>query len=377
MLCPALLCPALSCSVFIVLTSPTPAARLSHRVLLLPRSSPDATRKQYVAPEVLNQNYDMKCDLWSIGIIAYMLLTGVSPFSGTEEEIMRQIRDDNVSYPRYYWEKLSKGCKAFVQRLLTKDPQIRPSAEEALKDPWIHATDHSDHHIDHSVIGNIHNYLGYSKFKQAALFAVAFNTDQQGIDKIRTAFEELDQDGLGVITPDEFYDVMKGNGVEDDEIKEMYEKLDPGHSHQVNYTMFIAAALEKRVYLDECALHEAFHKFDINDKGYITQADLASVLGSAYTEQDIEEMISVADFKHDAHITFEEFADMMADKVATESTKKTISTMKTKSKETLIKRLSQGSRASQDARIGFESSGGDEAEEDNAAEAAATNGAAE
>ena len=44
----------------------------------------------YVAPEVLNQNYDMKCDLWSIGIIAYMLLTGVSPFSGTEEEVRKE-----------------------------------------------------------------------------------------------------------------------------------------------------------------------------------------------------------------------------------------------------------------------------------------------
>ena len=87
---------------------------------------------------------------------------------------------------------------------------------------------------DHSVIGNIHNYLGYSKFKQAALFAVAFNTDQKGIDSIRTAFEELDQEGLGVITPGEFYDVMKENGVGDEEINEMYDKLDPTHQHQVN-----------------------------------------------------------------------------------------------------------------------------------------------
>ncbi|KAL9190435.1 hypothetical protein ACHAXT_007646 [Thalassiosira profunda] len=97
-----------------------------------------------IAPEVLRQSYDKACDLWSVGITAYILIAGYPPFSGTDsEQTRRLVLVGDFVFGEDDWSLVSEDAKDFVRRLLQMDPAQRMTAEEALKHPWIqkHAND--------------------------------------------------------------------------------------------------------------------------------------------------------------------------------------------------------------------------------------------
>ncbi|KAJ3773236.1 CAMK/CAMK1 protein kinase [Lentinula raphanica] len=93
----------------------------------------------YVAPEVLsNEGHGKKVDLWSIGIITYVLLCGYSPFRSDDvKTLIRETTEAKIEFHDRYWKNVSPAAKSFIRRLLDPDPVHRPSAEEALKDRWL------------------------------------------------------------------------------------------------------------------------------------------------------------------------------------------------------------------------------------------------
>ena len=93
----------------------------------------------YVAPEVLEEKEYNKCvDLWAMGVITYLLLTGFLPFDGeSQREIVRQTIEDPVPFPADTWEKLSVEAKSFVENLLNKDPDKRMEIKQVLDHRWL------------------------------------------------------------------------------------------------------------------------------------------------------------------------------------------------------------------------------------------------
>jgi len=92
----------------------------------------------YIAPEVLHKNYDNQCDIWSLGVILYILLSGIPPFNGnTDAEMMRNIKRGTFDFDHAPFKKVSKDAKDFITELLTYDPKARPTAHEAVKNKWI------------------------------------------------------------------------------------------------------------------------------------------------------------------------------------------------------------------------------------------------
>lgn len=92
----------------------------------------------YMSPEVINGSYDKSCDLWSVGIVTYILLAGYPPFNGSNDtEIYSATRRGNLIFERKVWGGLSHMSRDFVRRLLTRDASLRSTAEEALQHPWI------------------------------------------------------------------------------------------------------------------------------------------------------------------------------------------------------------------------------------------------
>lgn len=99
----------------------------------------------YVAPEILEHRpeYDVSCDMWSIGVIIYIVLGGYRPFRGEGEAIMRQIRYGEYKFHKKYWKHVSEDAKTLIRSLLVVDPQRRITAKDALRDAWIESDDGS------------------------------------------------------------------------------------------------------------------------------------------------------------------------------------------------------------------------------------------
>ena len=92
----------------------------------------------YIAPEVLKSDYNEKCDVWSCGVILYILLSGYPPFNGaTDREIYQSIEKGKFSFPPEEWSYISSSAKELIEKMLKKDPNHRISAAQALKDSWI------------------------------------------------------------------------------------------------------------------------------------------------------------------------------------------------------------------------------------------------
>jgi len=94
----------------------------------------------YVAPEVLmdSGSYGIEVDLWSAGVIAYLLLCGFPPFYGEAlQDVFEQIMKADFDFPDPYWTDVSPGAKDLIRKLLVVEPTDRLSAKQCLEHPWI------------------------------------------------------------------------------------------------------------------------------------------------------------------------------------------------------------------------------------------------
>ena len=98
----------------------------------------------YIAPEVIDKNYDQKCDVWSLGVILYIMLCGLPPFySRIESEIYEKIKKMPVSFRGQTWDSVSDEAKVLVQKMLRKDPVSRISIDDVHSDPWLQNRAHN------------------------------------------------------------------------------------------------------------------------------------------------------------------------------------------------------------------------------------------
>jgi len=129
----------------------------------------------YVAPEVLNKTGHGKAvDIWSTGIIAYVLLCGYSPFRGEDtEEMIRETTEANIEFHERYWSKVSDEAKTFIKALLNPDPSQRPTAQQALNSHWL--TTHKAS-TEHDVISGLRdNFDPRKRWRSAIMSARVIN----------------------------------------------------------------------------------------------------------------------------------------------------------------------------------------------------------
>jgi len=93
----------------------------------------------YIAPEVLSGGYNEAADVWSAGVILYILLSGIPPFWGkTKSKIFECIRSMELRFPSDPWDRVSDSAKELVTGMLRRDPRQRLTAKQVLGEPWIH-----------------------------------------------------------------------------------------------------------------------------------------------------------------------------------------------------------------------------------------------
>ncbi|KAK8813221.1 hypothetical protein WA158_002813 [Blastocystis sp. Blastoise] len=245
----------------------------------------------YIAPEVIQENkegYGKTCDIWSLGVIMYMLATGKPPIYGENpSEIMGNIGTQEIMYNRGDFKHYSKNMLVFLKHLLEKNPDERYTAPEALDSPWLSRTD-TEVHIPSIYIQSIKQYAyKYTRLKRGILLVLAYNCEANSIYKIRDIFLELDKDGRGRISKEVFINALLDNDpdLQPEDAEEIFSYIDEDDSEYVNYTEFIAACMPFEYINKDFYIQKVFHILDTDNTNYISFYNLREYFKSNTIEE--------------------------------------------------------------------------------------------
>lgn len=271
----------------------------------------------YVAPEVLKRTYGIECDMWSAGVILYIMLGGLPPFWGdTERKIFDSILRGHVDFSEDPWPKISKSAKDLVKGLLTKDRSKRLTITQALAHPWLAAGAASDEALDSAVLTRMRTFGNQSKFKQLGMMMLVKHLKKEELEGLRQLFLEMDTDGSGTISIDELKLGLANHGAHMAiaEVESLMSSLDLAGTHELTYEEFLATTIQMHKVECEDNLHQAFHEFDPDGNGEISEEELAVKLvelGIKATKQEIHEMVAEVDVDHNGTIDYHEFVELM------------------------------------------------------------------
>ncbi|XP_022926931.1 calcium-dependent protein kinase 21-like isoform X2 [Cucurbita moschata] len=271
----------------------------------------------YVAPEVLRRNYGKETDVWSAGVILYILLSGVPPFwAENEKGIFDTILQGDIDFGSAPWPTISESAKDLVRKMLTQDPRKRITPAQVLEHPWIReGGDASDKPIDSAVLSRMKQFRAMNKLKKLALKVIAENLSEEEIKGLKAMFANIDTDNSGNITYDELKTGLArlGSRLSEAEVKQLMEAADVDGNGSIDYIEFISATMHRhRLERDE-HLYKAFQFFDMDSSGYITKDELENAMKDygMGDEVSIKEIISEVDTDNDGRINYQEFCAMM------------------------------------------------------------------
>jgi len=279
----------------------------------------------YIAPEVLKQNYNEKCDTWSVGVILYMMLVGRAPFDGKDdEEIICKINsaDYNSNEPRLM--KHSPEVRDLVSKLLQKDTDKRYSAKEAIAHPWFQKfggrslySNFKREEIE-PYINNLFNYSFNSKIQQLVIAFLVHNLPSNDSSTIvLKLFRYFNKSGSCKLTKEELmnglYDYRDKNEV-NKVVDHLFTLLDGDNNGFIEYEEFLRACIDKKIILTSTYLKYAFKFLDKEKTGTLNTQKIikAFVLTpNKLLEAVFNNTLSSVDHDSDGIINFSEFQELM------------------------------------------------------------------
>lgn len=320
----------------------------------------------YIAPEVMSGHYTKACDLWSIGVVLYILLAGSPPFAGTsDKEVLRKVVIGKYSFLGDKWAAISDGAKGLVSCLLDMDPARRATAEQALAHPWLQprpqplpmmamrvspsppaplaataaataargstcpppslppprsafpspSASPPNKVITRAVLASMCAFCNHHRFKRIVLNVLAKHIAVDQMPALKSSFERADVSKMGRLTVVEIDKALRSSGhdVCAADIKCLLKSMDMQHKGAVNYSEFLAASLEKKFYLQEERIFWAFNRLDNDPRdGYISVLELRAVLEKYHWDPETAlELLEAVDLNHDGRIDYYEFLEMM------------------------------------------------------------------
>ncbi|KAL5543239.1 hypothetical protein UlMin_010949 [Ulmus minor] len=273
----------------------------------------------YMAPEVLRRNYGPEVDIWSAGVILYILLCGVPPFwAESEEEIAQAIVRGIIDFERDPWPKVSEKAKTLVRSMLEPNPYCRMTIDEVLEHPWIQNTDHVPNvSLGENVRLRIKQFSLMNKFKKRVLRVVADNLSDEQVDGIKQIFDMMDTDKDGSLTFEELRNGlhMIGHPVSDPDVQMLIDAADADGSGTLDCEEFVTVSVHLKRISNDGLLSQAFSYFDKNQSGFIEFDELREALLdenlAPSNEQVIHDILFDVDLDKDGRISYDEFKAMM------------------------------------------------------------------
>ncbi|KAL8255738.1 hypothetical protein R6Q59_030805 [Mikania micrantha] len=272
----------------------------------------------YVAPEVLLKKYGLEADIWSAGVILYILLCGMPPFCGeSESEIFEEVLRGKLDFTSDPWPSISESAKDLVRKMLIREPRKRITAHEVLCHPWISEDGVApDKPLDSAVLSRLTQFSSMNKLKKMALKIIASKLSEEEIAGLKQMFKIIDTDDSGYITFEELKAGLRcfGSNLDESEIYNLMQAADIDNNGTIDYEEFVAATLHMNKADREDYLFDAFSYFDKDDSGYITLDEIQQACKEfGVDDVHLEEIIQEADQNNDGRIDYNEFVAMMLD----------------------------------------------------------------
>ena len=276
----------------------------------------------YCSPEVLKNNYNKQCDIWSCGVIMYVLLSGHFPFFGkTEEEIKKKILSGKFTFNKKYFNHVSEKAKDLIKKCLIYDKNKRISAEDAVKHVFF-ADDINPNNIFEDEIDSKHvllslkNYSQQSKIYQTVLTFLSHNfADKVELNKLKKIFYKIDLNLDGKLSKDELYEAYKEAGMEmeNDQLNKVIESIDFDGNGFIEYEEFIRVTLSKEKLFTEKNLKYAFDMFDLDKNGTISLNEFKEILGIKKIKDKNfnKELLKEIPIHENEEINFEQFKKIL------------------------------------------------------------------
>ncbi|XP_020084244.1 calcium-dependent protein kinase 26 [Ananas comosus] len=270
----------------------------------------------YVAPEVLCKHYGPEADVWTAGVILYILLSGVPPFwAETQQGIFDAVLKGVIDFDSEPWPVISDSAKDLITKMLNPRPSERLTAHEVLCHPWICENGVApDRPLDPAVLSRLKQFSAMNKLKKMALRVIAESLSEEEIAGLKEMFKTMDTDSSGAITFDELKAGLRryGSTLKDTEIRDLMEAADIDNSGTIDYGEFIAATVHLNKLGREEHLVAAFQYFDKDGSGYITVDELQQAcVEHNMTDAFLEDIIKEVDQDNDGRIDYGEFVAMM------------------------------------------------------------------
>ena len=282
----------------------------------------------YIAPEVLQKEYNEKCDLWSCGVILYIMLVGQPPFGGQNDaEVIKNVKKGEYKIEGAQFSKISKNAIDLIKKLLELSPNKRIDAETALNHQWfkVMGTKELYNDIENEIIimnllKNVKNYKRDSVIQETALAYLVHNYPQiPDVINACKLFNQIDVDDDGKINKDELFKGLKSrlnNKNLKKDVDLIFKNLDMNGNGYIEYEEFVRAAVNKNIFLKEEILEFAFKFFDKDNSGEITlneikEVFLNSVVKRSEEENSFKKIILEVDKDRDGKISYKEFEIMM------------------------------------------------------------------
>jgi calcium-dependent protein kinase len=275
----------------------------------------------YTAPEVLKTgSYNEKCDIWSCGVILFILLSGRPPFfARKEEEIVKKVIAGKYSTDGPEWERVSTMALNLLKRMLEPNPKKRITARAALEDSWITynlSLSAKREQTDPRALKNLQTFRTEQKFQFAVLTFLGSNLlNKEESKQMYDNFRKLDKNNDGKLSADELieaYNKTMQKEEAEEEVRKIMQTVDSNGSGFIDYSEFVTACMKKEMLVNNESLEIAFKAFDLDGSGKITSNELMEILGVMQGEDEhLTEILKSVDRDGDGLIDLDEFKNMM------------------------------------------------------------------
>ena len=244
----------------------------------------------YIAPEVLTGNYNEKCDVWSAGVILYILFCGYPPFYGeNNKQILEEVKKGKLDFSSVEWSNKSHHAIDIIRKMVINH-EVRLFADEVLRHEWM--TVENEKKISSSKVKKLHsNMKDYSKLdlaKRTIIYFLARNFYEEEISAYHKYFDIFDPDSRGCISLQNFQKVLQEHlKIPPQESEQIFKSIDIFESGTLGYSQFIASAIHYSKYFTEKRLLIFFQIADLDKSGKITHENLDRFLSIQFKHRNM------------------------------------------------------------------------------------------